>query len=127
MFFFLKVTDFVDRKHEMKLWRKFVEIAERVMYDRGITKYHLCENIGLQLSLMGDWTDRTKERWVYNSNLILNHKGRQMTRGLDVLFYPWLNKRKNAPKTLPTNISFTPAGKESQLSIRGIACNTDFR
>ena len=66
------------------MWRKFVEIAERMMYDHGITKYHWCENIGLQLSLMGHWTDSTKEPWVYNSNLILNHKGWQMMRGLYV-------------------------------------------
>ena len=108
------------RKTEMKLWKQFIDHSERTMYETGVKTFAICENIGLQISLVEDWHDRSSERWVYGNDLILDHRGKLIKSNIDVLFYPWLSKRKNAPKTLPTNIKFTVGGKEFFQRVLGV-------
>lgn len=97
------------RIRKKSLWTGFVQHQEDLLQERGRKKkFIFAESTGI-LDTVFKLGDRTTERYVFSSSMILNHLGKRMET-VDVVFHSTLSLKVTAPPLLRP-ITMTPGGR----------------
>lgn len=97
------------RIRKKSLWTGFVQHQEDLQHEKQTKKtFIFAENIGLQDNV--NIGDRTTERYVFSSHLILDYTGKKL-EPVDVVLLPTLSLKINAPVLLKT-ANFVPSGRD---------------
>ena len=97
--------DSTFRIRRSSMWTQFVNHQEDLLDARlsteGTVKFVMAENTGLVKTnkTPENASDRSNERWVFSSSLILNHKGKRVNP-VDVVFHASLSEKLKAPPIL---------------------------
>ena len=100
------------RIRKTSLWIKFVQHQEDRLHETGDrVRFTLAESTGLQEQVDGWHDDRESERYIFNHNMMLDHRGKKLRR-IDCIFFPQLSLKRDA---LPLLKGITLLPGEEQL------------
>ena len=84
------------RIRKASLWLKFIQHQEDRLHESGNrVRFTLAESTGLQDQIVSWHTDRESERYIFNSNMMLDHLGKKLSR-IDCVFFSQLSTQKDA-------------------------------
>ena len=100
-----KFSHFIDRQssedsgfiiRNQSLWIKFVHHQEDRLRDTGDrVRFTMAESVGLQDQVITWGADRGSERYIFDYNTMLDHKGKKLSP-VDCVFYPTLSLKKDS-------------------------------
>ena len=86
-------SGFRIRKPSLRI--KFVQNQEDRLHESGArVRFTLAEATGLQDQVV-TWTDRDTERYVFDFNIMLDHRGKKLSP-VDCVFFPTLSLKRDA-------------------------------